>query len=193
MRAMLREGTRVGPRLRTHRRAGSPLGWILAFALLAAVATFLAAVPRSSAGLASGSDVASGSSAGPATAAAPARLADTGLYSDPATRTVAQENIPYEPQYPLWSDGAVKRRWVHIPPGTHIDASDPDHWQFPIGTRFWKEFSFDGRPVETRFITRGDNGEWMYFAYRWNAEGTDAVLAPEQGIRSVVGLSLIHI
>ena len=30
------------------------------------------------------------------------------------------------PQYPLWSDGAAKRRWIRLPPGTAIDASRPD-------------------------------------------------------------------
>ena len=33
-----------------------------------------------------------------------------------------------------------------LPPGTAIDASDPEAWVFPAGTRFWKEFAFGGRP-----------------------------------------------
>jgi hypothetical protein len=27
----------------------------------------------------------------------------------------------------LWTDGAVKRRWISLPPGTAIDASDQTH------------------------------------------------------------------
>src|SRR5512137_3035620 len=82
-------------------------------------------------------------------ASPPPRLADTGLYSDPATLTVDPRNLPFSPQYPLWSDGAAKRRWIRLPPGATIDASDPDEWDFPVGTRVWKEFTF-GRKVETR-------------------------------------------
>jgi hypothetical protein len=81
-------------------------------------------------------------------APAPARLADTGLYEDFAARRVAADVLPYTPQYPLWSDGATKRRWIRLPPGAAIDASDPDAWVFPVGTKLWKEFSFERR-VET--------------------------------------------
>src|SRR5262245_53854204 len=41
--------------------------------------------------------------------------------------------IEYTPQYPLWTDGAAKRRWLRLPPGEAVDASDPDHFDFPPG------------------------------------------------------------
>jgi hypothetical protein len=113
--------------------------------------------------------------------AAPARLADTGLYSDFATRTVAAGVLTFRPQYPLWTDGAEKSRWISLPPGTAIDASDADHWVFPAGTRLWKEFRF-GRPVETRFMMRRADGSWLYATYHWTEDGGDAVLAPESGV-----------
>ncbi len=116
-------------------------------------------------------------------ARAPARLSDTGLYADAAAHRVAPDVLPYTPQYPLWSDGATKRRWIRLPPGTAIDASDPDAWVFPIGTRLWKEFSF-GRRVETRYMERTADGSWRFAAYAWTADGSDALLAPERGIRS---------
>lgn len=90
-------------------------------------------------------------------------------------------HLPFSPQYPLWSDGAVKRRWLHVPPGTTIDASNPDAWVFPPGTRLWKEFGH-GRPAETRYSERLADGTWRFAAYVWNADGTDAVLAPPGGI-----------
>jgi len=106
----------------------------------------------------------------------PQRLRDTGLYDLPT--------LPFSPQYPLWSDGAHKRRWIHLPPGAAIDASRPDAWEFPRGTRLWKEFSLDGA-VETRFIERLADGTWRYAAYVWNQEGTDATLAPAAGIAAL--------
>ena len=58
--------------------------------------------------------------------------------------------VEFTPRYPLWTDGMSKRRWLHVPTGASIDKSDPDAWEFPRGTRAWKEFSRDGVPVETR-------------------------------------------
>ena len=117
---------------------------------------------------------------------APARLADTGLYADAALRTLAPGVRTWAPQYPLWTDGASKRRWILLPPGRSIDASDPDAWVFPVGTRLWKEFSFQGRPAETRYMERLADGSWLYATYRWGEDG--AVLAPARGVASAVRL-----
>jgi len=116
-------------------------------------------------------------------APAPRTLAETGLYADFAARKLAPRVMPFEPQYPLWTDGATKRRWIWLPPGAAIDASDPDVWHFPVGTRVWKEFALAGRPIETRFIERLADGGWRFAAYAWNADATAATLAPAAGIR----------
>jgi hypothetical protein len=92
------------------------------------------------------------------------------------------EAMAFTPQFPLWSDGSEKRRWLALPPGSAINKSKPDAWQFPAGTRAWKEFSRDGRRIETRFIERLAEGTWRYATYRWNAEGTRATLAPDHGV-----------
>jgi hypothetical protein len=106
----------------------------------------------------------------------PARLSETGLY--------AQGVQTFSPQHPLWSDGATKRRWILLPPGAAVDASNVDAWEFPRGTKLWKEFGFD-RPVETRMLERLPDGSWRFSTYVWNAEGTDAELAPGQGVRAL--------
>jgi hypothetical protein len=122
----------------------------------------------------------------------PPRLRDTGLYSDWNGKVVDPRNIPYSPQYPLWSDGAAKRRWIRIPARRHIDASDPNAWVFPAGTRLWKEFSF-GRAVETRYMERLPSGEWLFASYVWDKDG-EARLAPEGGILSTAEIrpGLLH-
>lgn len=118
----------------------------------------------------------------PARPRPPARLADTGLYSDFDSRTIDPRNVPYSPQYPLWSDGAAKRRWIHLPAGSAIDASDPEAWRFPVGTKLWKEFSWSRR-VETRYLERTRAG-WIYAAYAWSDDERDAVLVGERGART---------
>jgi hypothetical protein len=120
----------------------------------------------------------------PMPAPLPTRLHDTGLYLKGSASQVDPENLAFSPQYPLWSDGARKRRWIHLPPGTSIDASNPDAWEFPVGTRLWKEFAMD-RPVETRFIERVADGTWRFGTYVWNDEGTAATLAPSDGIAAL--------
>lgn len=116
----------------------------------------------------------------------PDRLSQTGLYADIATQQVAPGVLAFSPQYPLWSDGARKHRWIALPPGTSIDASDPDAWVFPVGTRLWKEFAFDRR-VETRYLEATAAG-WVYATYRWSADESDAVLAAKLGERGVYPL-----
>jgi hypothetical protein len=109
--------------------------------------------------------------------ALPPTLEDTGFDEGRA--------MAFTPSYPLWSDGSSKRRWLELPPGAAIDKSDPDAWVFPAGTRAWKEFSRDGRKIETRFIERLADGSWRYASYMWNQNGTQAVLAPVEGKGSI--------
>jgi hypothetical protein len=110
----------------------------------------------------------------------PQTLGETGLFA-PGTSSVAPQNLPYSPQYPLWSDGAGKRRWLYLPPGATIDATDPDAWEFPPGTRLWKEFGYS-KPVETRYIERLEDGAWRFATYVWTEDGSEARLAPAEGV-----------
>ena len=46
---------------------------------------------------------------------APQRLADTGLYQSGRPGVIDPRNRAFAPQYPLWSDGASKARWISSP------------------------------------------------------------------------------
>lgn len=120
---------------------------------------------------------------------APTRLSETGLYADLATLAIDPRNRPFAPQYPLWSDGAAKRRWVRLPDGASIDARDSDRWDLPVGTRFWKEFAFNGRRVETRMIWKDAPTHWQFAAYRWTDDQRDAGLVPEGGAAAVTEIA----
>lgn len=111
---------------------------------------------------------------------APRLLSETGLYNREGR--VDPRNLHFVPQYPLWTDGAAKSRWVFLPEGSKIDISNIDVWQFPAGTIFWKEFAWGGRPVETRMIWKPTDSSWAFATYVWNQEGTEAVLAPQEGL-----------
>jgi len=150
-------------------------GWIL----VAAGAVLLA-------GAVTGRAVdASARAAGAETFTPPPRLSETGLYADAAAQAVDPGNRRFAPQYPLWSDGAVKRRWVRLPEGATIDTRDLSHWDFPVGTRFWKEFVFGGRRVETRMLVKTRADHWEFASYAWSDDQRDAVLAPAEGLARV--------
>jgi len=118
-------------------------------------------------------------------AALPRLLQDTGLYAAGSVTQVRPGIVSFSPQYPLWSDGAEKSRWMYLPPGAFVDASRPDAWEFPRGTKLWKEFAHEGTRVETRYIERVPDGSWRFATYIWNEAGTEAVLAPARGIAAL--------
>jgi hypothetical protein len=121
----------------------------------------------------------------------PMTLADTGLCRNVGCTQVSPDVHEYVPRFPLWADTATKRRWMYLPPGTKIDTTDPDHWVFPVGTRFWKEFTRDSVRVETRYIAKvlaDENapGAWFYISFAWN-QAQDATTAVTSGAMNVNG------
>lgn len=118
--------------------------------------------------------------------AQPERLSQTGLFGPDGQ--IFPGNLPFSPQYPLWTDGASKRRWIRLPAGKAVDGAKPDAWSFPRGTRLWKEFAFAGRPVETRMLERGADGQWRFTTYLWQEDGRDAVRVPQSGVPQGVEL-----
>lgn len=113
----------------------------------------------------------------PATPArVPARLSETGLYRDLRAGTLAEGVVPFRPEFELWSDGATKRRWIALPAGQQIDATDMNAWQFPTGTKLWKEFTRDGVRVETRLLEKVGPApeDWLPLTFVWASDGSDA-------------------
>jgi hypothetical protein len=117
---------------------------------------------------------------GPPTAY-PRLLSQTGLFSDIKKGTLADGVRYFEPRYVLWSDGATKRRWLHVPKGEHIDTSNMDFWTYPVGTTAWKEFTRDGVRVETRMLRKDGPtaDDWTMIAYEWKDDLSDAVAVPD--------------
>ena len=115
----------------------------------------------------------------------PDTLAGTGLCTNAACTTFATDVIEYTPRWSLWADTSTKRRWFRLPPGTQIDTSDMNYWKFPIGTKFWKEFTRGTTRVETRYIVKlADEStpppgvSWFYVSYQWNATQDDTMAVP---------------
>jgi hypothetical protein len=127
-------------------------------------------------------------------ATVPATLAETGLYAQSGG---VWELAPYvrsfQPEFALFSDYAEKERFIYIPRCEPIDTRDMDHWNFPVGTRVWKQFTQDGTRIETRVLVRYGAGaaDWAMASYQWPSSGstdpTLATLAHRDGVRNVNG------
>ena len=123
----------------------------------------------------------------------PKLLSQTGAFHDPASLTPAAGLIPYNVNTPLWSDGAVKTRWLALPAGTTVHFTPDGEWTFPAGTAFVKDFELpvdDTNPkvlrrLETRLLVRDTNGAVYGASYKWRADHSDADLLTA-GITEVI-------
>lgn len=105
--------------------------------------------------------------------ALPDDLACATLYSDFDSKVVAKNAEPFAPATPFYSDGYDKARWIELPDGQPIDATLPDDWKFPVGTKLWKEFRSGDRKIETRLLWKKAEG-WVLAAYVWSEDGSSA-------------------
>jgi uncharacterized repeat protein (TIGR03806 family) len=93
---------------------------------------------------------------------------------------------PYDLNTPLYSDGALKLRYVYIPrEAGPARYSEDDVFDFPVGTALIKTFAFAAdmrRPtenvrfIETRVMIRRPEG-WLTLPYVWNEAQTEARLS----------------
>jgi uncharacterized repeat protein (TIGR03806 family) len=111
-------------------------------------------------------------------------LSQTSAFRDLAKLTPVTGLIPYNVNTPLWSDGAVKTRWMVLPANTVIHFAPNGEWTFPAGTVFVKNFELpvdDTNPktlrrLETRLLVRDTNGYVYGASYKWRADHSDADL-----------------
>ncbi len=122
----------------------------------------------------------------------PLVLSATGAFSNVSTLTPSTGLIPYTVNSPLWSDAAVKSRWIAVPNDGPPYTSDEQisfvsagEWSFPNGTVFVKHFELtvneitgERKRLETRLLVRNATGAVYGVTYKWRADNTDADLLP---------------
>jgi uncharacterized repeat protein (TIGR03806 family) len=122
----------------------------------------------------------------------PMKLSQTGLFVDTKTLEPNPNLFPYDVTEELWSDDAVKKRWLALPTGGAITFHPTNAWDFPIGTVLVKHFELpttwrDLRTMtrlETRVLIHMQSG-WEGHTYKWNAAQTDADLLPGPDTRTI--------
>jgi uncharacterized repeat protein (TIGR03806 family) len=128
----------------------------------------------------------------------PERLSEYGLFlGNGSTQEPAEGVVPYDINSPLFSDYALKYRFVRLPPGTSARYDSGEVFAFPVGTVIAKTFAYAmdlrdvsrGRQlVETRLLIHKPDG-WIGLPYVWNEEQTEATLELAGGTQDV---SWIH-
>lgn len=122
----------------------------------------------------------------------PPLLSETGAFIDTSNRIPANGLIPYVPNTPLWSDNAIKSRYMAVPnnggaitPDEQIAFLPTNSWTFPAGTVFVKNFDLvvnqtnagvPLRRLETRLLVRDINGAVYGVTYKWRSDNSDADL-----------------
>ncbi len=116
---------------------------------------------------------------------APRTLAEYRLFLDAGARAPNARVTPYALNTELYSDGALKFRYVYIPEGRQAHYSADDVFEFPVGTVLVKTFAFaedmrspgeNVRFLETRLLIRRETG-WIALPYVWNEAQTEARLS----------------
>ncbi|MDB6069722.1 MAG: hypothetical protein JWL81_893, partial [Verrucomicrobiales bacterium] len=128
------------------------------------------------------------------TAQPPALLSQVGAFTSLTTLSPRNGLIPFNVNAPLWTDGAIKNRWMAIPnDGTADTAAEQiafsvnGSWLFPKGAVLVKQFDLPVndsnqtivRRMETRFLVHGEDDVYYGITYRWRADGSDADLLPD--------------
>jgi uncharacterized repeat protein (TIGR03806 family) len=115
----------------------------------------------------------------------PRTLSEYHLFSDARAREPNARVTPYALNTELYSDGALKFRYVYLPEGQYARYSPDEVFDFPVGTVLIKTFAFAAdirRPVEnvrfleTRLLIRRAEG-WIALPYVWNEAQTEARLS----------------
>ncbi|WP_172281142.1 hypothetical protein [Chryseobacterium sp. LAM-KRS1] len=95
----------------------------------------------------------------------------------------APKVIPYEPASSLFTDYALKKRFIWMPEGTKATFDgDSKTLDFPVGTVLIKSFYYNTiqpgnttKILETRLMIRKSSG-WIFAEYLWNDDQTEANL-----------------
>lgn len=95
----------------------------------------------------------------------------------------AKKVLAYEPISTLFTDYALKKRFVWMPDGTIANyEGDGEILNLPVGAALVKTFYYDNveptgetRIIETRVMIRKASG-WIFAEYIWNDEQTEAYL-----------------
>ncbi|MFC3855405.1 SO2930 family diheme c-type cytochrome [Chitinophaga sp. GCM10012297] len=109
------------------------------------------------------------------------KLSDYGFFKGKLNELQPEARVHrYELATPLFTDYALKDRFIVLPEGTAMQYRDSGAIDFPAGAYIIKNFAYRdtaGRKVliETRLLHKdAQDGKWKVMNYLWNEQQTDA-------------------
>ena len=128
----------------------------------------------------------------------PGRLSDWGLFKNIRDQVPEDGVVPYTVTSPLFTDYALKPRFVTLTKGGQIEYfNDTTRWQSPVGTIYVKTFAYPPNQrtdppqtkdqlIETRLMVHNTAAEdrlgclgaascWNTYAYVYSEDQTDAI------------------
>lgn len=112
------------------------------------------------------------------------KLSEYGFFTKPLVELDPAERVfPYEMNTPLFTDYALKKRFIYLPEGAVMDYHQTEVLDFPVGTVLIKNFFYSSdqlkdrnrKIIETRLLIHQEKG-WQALPYIWNEDQTDAFL-----------------
>ena len=113
------------------------------------------------------------------------KLSDYGFFVGDLAKQQPSENVlPYEVSAKLFSDYAIKSRFVVLPKGEQILYQSNEEFIYPVGSTLIKSFYYPTdirypekniRLMETRLLINTPEG-WIGYPYVWNKTQTEAFL-----------------
>ena len=105
----------------------------------------------------------------------PQSLHQTGCFDTVNRTQVTSGVIPYTVAQGFWSDGADKERYLALPNGTTISVDASGDWVLPEGSVVIKNFRYNGKLFETRFVVRHTGGKgYSAYTYSWSDDEQNA-------------------
>lgn len=112
------------------------------------------------------------------------QLSAYNLFADPISQIPNDGLFGYDIVSPLFSDYALKDRFIYLPDDMAMGFDDWESFELPVGAAMVKTFSYPAdfrepennrRLIETRLMVHTEKG-WKGAAYVWNDEQTNAEL-----------------
>lgn len=112
------------------------------------------------------------------------KLSDYHFFKGELKNQIPEDGVlPYKPISTLFTDYALKKRFVWMPKGSKATYNTDDTiLELPVGAALIKSFYYENvqpnnttRIIETRVMIRKSQG-WIFAEYVWNQEQTEAYL-----------------
>ena len=117
-------------------------------------------------------------------------ISDYGIFERGSRKTPHQDLTKYEVVNELFSDYAIKDRYVYLPKGSSASLKEDGFFQWPEGSMLVKNFGYTAeqigseRIIETRLLIKEEKA-WKAISYVWDDEQSDAKISKVGAVKKL--------